>query len=272
MNKMYCVTHSKILGVGDNGIFAAGFVSAWRLLLDVGSFVLLALDPLERQVVAFSEAQARMEGVERQDRHHDHHTFQPNEQVLVLDQSTLPALTEFGHTVHGSNEDTHGGEREGDEEGLERPTLPELGVCRVQGLVAHGPHSPESLDGEIGTQEHEDQQGKDLEGQPRNHDVITVVRALVLVTRDRGHRAPNRLQEQRSDITRDKNSGIGQRRNARILTAKGVDDTRQAEIKPSGHESGSNGETAYLNQETVLGWISSVLSVRQEESIPDRTG
>ena len=46
----------------------------------------------------------------------------------------------------------------------------------------------------------EQEQGDDLEGQSRNHDVIACIGALVLVAGYGGHAATDRLEQERYDV------------------------------------------------------------------------
>lgn len=167
-----------------------------------------------------------MKGIQEEDCHNHHHTFQANEQILVLDESTGPSFAQFCNPIHRTDEDADSSEGKSAQECLEGPALSQLRVSRIQRLVADCSHSPQGLDGEIGAQDHEDQQGKDLEREPSNHDMVTIFGTLVLVTGDTGHSAPNSLEKERHHIARNEDPRVRKWSNARVLSAKRVDNAR----------------------------------------------
>ncbi len=61
----------------------------------------------------------------------------------------------------------------------------------------------ESVQPKVGAEDHEDQEGEDLEGEPRNHYVIACGRRLVLVGFGGCESTSSGLQEQGQEIAGD---------------------------------------------------------------------
>lgn len=80
------------------------------------------------------------------------------------------------------------------------------------------------------------------------------------MTSGAGHAATNRLEEERAHVARDENAGVGERSNARILGAKGGDDTREAEVEASCEKGGGDGQADDLEEERILFELSGQLS------------
>ena len=217
------------------------------------TLVLLAPNLFERKVVPLPETKTGVKGIQGEDRNDDHDAFEPDEQALVLDQSARPSLAELGDTVDGPDEDAQRGEGQREEEKLEGRARSQLGVRRVQRIRTQGLVSSHRFDGKVDTETNEDQKSADLESQAGNHDVVAVVGTFVLMAGDAGHCASDGLEEERDHVTRDEDARVGEGSDARVLGTKGADDAGECEVETGGHEGGSDGETAYLYQEAVLG-------------------
>lgn len=129
--------------------------------------------------IALTEAETRMECVEDQDRNDDHHTLKHNEQCLILDQRTVPPLSKLYNTVDRADEDADSRECKSDEEKTELHATPEGRAGGIERGFAHAVHTHDGPNGEVGAEEHEDQEGEDLDGETRYHDVIAGFGVLV---------------------------------------------------------------------------------------------
>lgn len=137
----------------------------------------------------------------------------------MSDQISSPSLTQFGHTVHASPEDTDRCEREGHEESLEAPTLTKaskVGVL-VKGGVAKGPVSGVGPARKVQAEKDKDEQGENLDTETNDHDIVTNLRVLVLVRGSRSNTTSCCLKEERSKIARNKLKAMSARMPPRIL-------------------------------------------------------
>ena len=194
-----------------------------------------------------------MESVQDEHGDDDHSPLEADKEALVPYKSARPALAQLGDAVNRSDEDAQGRQRQGDEEGAERGAGPQRGVFRVQGgVAAQCAHPPQRLDEEIETEELEEQEGEDLKGQPRHHDVVARVGASVLVAGDGCHAAANGLEEEGEDVAGDEDAGVRERFEVRVFRAEGDDDAGEGEVDTRGEEGGGNGQADDLHQETIL--------------------
>jgi len=136
-----------------------------------------------------------MEDIQRNTSNDDHNTLKANKQPLMANEISRPTLSKLNDSVHRPPEDADRRECQSRQEALELPTLAQRrkdGVLVECGL-AHCVESSTSLDGEVDAEGHEDGQSEDLESQACDHDVITGIRALVLVRGSRGDTAASSL-------------------------------------------------------------------------------
>ena len=193
-----------------------------------------------------------MEQIQDQNGHHDHGALEPDEEMLVLDQSSCPALTQFGDAVDRADENAKSRQRQRDQEDPELGAASQRRVFRIQGRIAHRLHPPECLDCEIHTQQLEYEQREDLEGQSRDHDVIAGIGALVLVAGCGCHAAADCLEQEGDDVARDEDARVGEGFDVRVFGAKGRDDAGEGEVDAGREEGWSDGQADDLHEETGL--------------------
>ena len=114
--------------------------------------------------------------------------------------------------------------------------------------------------GKVDGKAHEDEERQDLKGKPCDEDIVTSDDAFIPMTRRRGKPTARCLQEQRSDIARDKDARIRQSLDPRVGRAERHDDTRKRQIKPRRQERRRNRQTAYLDKKGILSRKERVLS------------
>ena len=90
-----------------------------------------------------------MEKIQDQNGHDDHGALEPDEEMLVLDQSARPALTQFGDAVDRSDENAKRRQRQRDQKDPEPGASSQRRVFRIQGRIAQPGHPPERFDCEI---------------------------------------------------------------------------------------------------------------------------
>ena len=151
-----------------------------------------------------------MEKIQDQNGHNDHGALKPDEEMLVLDQSSCPALTQFGDAVDRSDENAKSRQRQRNQKDPELGAASQRRVFRIQGRIAQRSHPPERLDCEIHTQQLEHEQREDLERQSRDHDVIAGNGALVLMTGHGRHAAADCLEQEGDDVARDEDARVGE--------------------------------------------------------------
>ena len=95
-----------------------------------------------------------------------------------------------------------------------------------------------------------------MERQPGNHDVITRIGALVLVTSYGCHAAADRLEKEGDDVAGDEDARVGEGPDVRVLFAEGDDDAGQCEVDSCRQEGGGDGEADDLHEEPVLHTVS----------------
>ena len=132
--------------------------------------------------------------------------------------------------------------------------------------VTHAVRAHDGPDGEVGAEEHEDQEGEDLEGETGDHDVVARFGVLVGVGGGGGHAAAEGLEDEREDVAGDEDARVREGFDAGVFGAEGDDDAGEGEVDAGGEEGGGDGEAAYLHEEAVLGrW--SVVGERDGEEL-----
>lgn len=197
-----------------------------------------------------------MERIENQHRNNNHDTLEHNKQRLVLDQRTVPPFPELDDAVDGADEDADGRQRQRDEKSSELHAPPEGRVGGIERGFAHAVRADNGPDGEVGAEEHEDQEGEDLEGKTGDHDVVARFGVLVGVGGGGGHAAAEGLEDEGEDVAGDEDARVREGFDAGVFRAKGDDDAGEGEVDAGGEEGGGDGEAAYLHEEAVLGrWL-----------------
>ena len=92
--------------------------------------------------IPFPEAVSWMEKIQDQDGDDNHGPFKPDEEMLVLDQSTRPPLTQFSDPIDRTYKDAESRQRQRDQEDSKLQAASQRRMLRIQGRVAHGPHPP----------------------------------------------------------------------------------------------------------------------------------
>lgn len=164
----------------------------------------------ELAVHHLAKAQARVEDIEGPDGDGDHDALEADEQVLAGHERAGPAVRQLGDAEHAPPEDADGAQRERAQEALEHGGAADGDKGRV--LVERrgrpeGAPPPLHVQQEVPAEQHEDQQREDLEGQPRDHDVVPAVRRLALVEGDGGEGAADGLEHERDDVAGDELGG-----------------------------------------------------------------
>ena len=144
---------------------AVRFGDASRFLLVLLLLQLLLGSQASEASHRLLEREGRVEDIQSEagDDHHD--ALEADEQPLVPDQVSGPALAELRNSVHASPEDADGGERQCGHEALEPDAparLDEDGVL-VEGVLAHGLVALVCAEREIHAENHEDEEREDLE-------------------------------------------------------------------------------------------------------------
>lgn len=124
-----------------------------------------------------------MEDIQRKARNNNHHALEPNKQPLALNQVARPAFTQFRNSVHASPEYTDGGKCKRTNETLESQASAqrhEDGVL-VECVLAHGLVAAACANCEVDAEDHEDEEGEDLECETRYHDIVPQVWVFVRV-------------------------------------------------------------------------------------------
>lgn len=122
----------------------------------------------------------------------------------------------------------------------------------VQSILTKLANTANGTSRKVESQDDEDEQGKDLEGETSDHDVVADSRVLVLMGFRTGDTTTESLQNQRCDVARNKDSRIGQWLDARVLSTKRTDDAGKAEVDTSREEGWSDGEADDLDQKGIL--------------------
>lgn len=78
----------------------------------------------------------------------------------------------------------------------------EYGIL-IEGILAHGLVPPESSNCEIDGENHEDEEGEDLKGQPGHHDIVARIGRLSGVRGYRRETTTCRLEEEGPEIAWD---------------------------------------------------------------------
>jgi len=99
----------------------------------------------------------------------------------MTDQVPLPALSQLCNSVHASPEYADCGEGQSGYEAFEFEGVAKLCVegILVEGLFTHGFVTLAGAEGEVGAEDYEDEEGRDLEGETGYHDVVAWYDGLV---------------------------------------------------------------------------------------------
>lgn len=166
--------------------------------VDADLAAVVAVIAAELAVHQVAEAQAGVEDVEGPDGDGDHDALEADEEVLAGHEVARPAVAELGDAEYAAPEDADGAERERRQEPPEHARPPDRHRRRV--LVQRGraerPMPPQRVEEEVAAQEHEGEQGEDLEGEARDHDVVAFGRRLARVEGGGGEAAAGCLQDE----------------------------------------------------------------------------
>lgn len=153
-----------------------------------------------------SKADRGVKHVKCQDSNNNHHALKRNKQILLPNQRSIPPLRQLRNSIHRSPENANrsqcqcrkkslerGGSSQGDEHGvLVHGGSAELAVARVC--------APCEIEGQADKGE----EGHDLEGQARDHDVVAELGIFACVGFGGGDAAAGGLEEEGDDVAGDK--------------------------------------------------------------------
>lgn len=200
------------------------------------------------------EAHGRVERAQEQARDGDGDGLEHDDELLRRHQLALPALADLDDAVEGAHEDEQRREGEREEhraEALAAPQPPRRRVL-VEGDGAVAPHRAQRAHREVAGQGQKDEQGEGLEGEPRHHREVAVVRHLLARGVPGRQGAAGGLQDQRDDVAADEDAGNVLWRDSRVLGAEGNDDAGEGEVDGRRKEGRGEREGGELRDETDL--------------------
>ena len=202
---------SAILG-GGGGLHSTRVLASAVLPCDSSGFLLLLTVlllsqlPLGSQVTEASHSllkgEGRVEDVQGEASDDDHDALKPDEQPLMPDEVSGPALTQLRDSVHASPEDADRSERQCADEALEpqAPTHLHKDRVLVEGVLTHGPVALVTPEREVHAENHKDEKRDDLDGQPGDHDVVASIGILARVRGRGGDSTTSSLEQQGPEI------------------------------------------------------------------------
>ena len=202
---------SAILG-GGGGLHSTRVLASAVLPCDSSGFLLLLTVLLLSQLPLGSQAteashsllkgEGRVEDVQGEASDDDHDALKPDEQPLMPDEVSGPALTQLRDSVHASPEDADRSERQCADEALEpqAPTHLHKDRVLVEGVLTHGPVALVTPEREVHAENHKDEKRDDLDGQPGDHDVVASIGVLARVRGRGGDSTTSSLEQQGPEI------------------------------------------------------------------------